>query len=107
MGILDFLLGSDKKDASQEAAAAPDAALGDDIPAEHIAAIAAAISAIYTHIPAEHIVVIAAAIAAYEGTIEAEAGAGAGVIPAVNIQRGLNIWAMAGRQEAMAVRKLH
>lgn len=71
------------------------------IPAEYITAIAAAIAAIYADIPEEHIAVIAAAIAAYEGT-----GAIDGTVPAVSIRRGLNVWAMAGRQDAMAARKL-
>jgi hypothetical protein len=101
MGFLDSILGGSKKEELQEVTAAPGAdSFGDDIPPEHIAAIAAAIAAVYTNIPEEHIAVIAAAIAAYEGTARVE------VVPVINIQRGLNIWAMTGRQEAMAARKL-
>ena len=103
MSFSDFFSGTGQKDASRERTA--DKAVSDkDIPAEHIAAIAAAVAAMYADIPEEHIAVIAAAIAAYEG---AGAGEVTGAVPVLNIRRGFNVWAMAGRQDAMAARKLH
>lgn len=52
-----------------------------------------------TDIPAEHIAVIAAAIAAYMDAATAVS------IPVIKIRRGLNVWAMTGRQEIMDTRK--
>jgi hypothetical protein len=82
MGFLDSLFGGGEK-------AAPKKPKKAEAPAASAAAPAG--------IPAEHIAVIAAAVAAYMGST--------GAVPIVKIRRGLNVWAMTGRQEAMDARK--